>query len=147
MAQTPIHPGEHLAEELEALGISAAAFARQLDVPTNRITGILNGQRSITGDTALRLAHFFGTSAAFWLNLQSLYDLRLADLEAVYPPTRASLAAQQKCPHNISADAISAAINHIPSPPTRTTKIAPYVLGEESTRSFIGGRDPPRLVF
>jgi addiction module HigA family antidote len=79
MAQPPIHPGEHLAEELEALGISAAAFARQLDVPTNRITGILNGQRSITGDTALRLAHFFGTSAAFWLNLQSLYDLRLAE--------------------------------------------------------------------
>ena len=82
MAQTPIHPGEHLAEELEALGISAAAFARQLSVPTNRITAIVNGQRSITGDTALRLAHFFGTSAAFWLNLQSLYDLRLAEQKA-----------------------------------------------------------------
>jgi antitoxin HigA-1 len=59
--------------------MSAAAFARQLHVPTNRITGILNGQRSVTGDTALRLAHFFGTSAAFWLNLQSLYDLRVAE--------------------------------------------------------------------
>ena len=82
MPQTPIHPGEHLAEELEALGMSAAAFARQLRVPTNRITGILNGQRSVTGDTALRLAHFFCTSAAFWLNLQSLYDLRLAEQKA-----------------------------------------------------------------
>ena len=74
-----IHPGEHLAEELEALEMSAAELARQLKVPTNRITEILNGQRSITGDTALRLAHFFGTSAQFWLNLQSLYELRLAE--------------------------------------------------------------------
>jgi addiction module HigA family antidote len=82
MPQTPIHPGEHLAEELAALEMSAAAFARQLHVPTNRITGILNGRRSITGDTALRMAHFFGTSAAFWLNLQTLYDLRLAERKA-----------------------------------------------------------------
>jgi addiction module HigA family antidote len=74
-----IHPGEHLAEDLEALEMSAAELARQLKVPTNRITEILNGQRSITGDTALRLAHFFGTSAQFWLNLQSLYELRLAE--------------------------------------------------------------------
>jgi addiction module HigA family antidote len=59
--------------------MSAAELARKLDVPTNRITGILNGQRTITGDTALRLAHFFGTSAEFWLNLQSLYDLRVAE--------------------------------------------------------------------
>jgi addiction module HigA family antidote len=79
MAITAIHPGEHLAEELEALGMSAAELARQLKVPTNRVTGILNGQRAVTGDTALRLGHFFGTSAEFWLNLQSLYDLRLAE--------------------------------------------------------------------
>jgi len=78
MALTPIHPGEHLAEELEALDMSAAELARKIDVPTNRVTQILNGTRAITGDTALRLAHFFGTSAQFWLNLQSLYDLRLA---------------------------------------------------------------------
>ena len=79
MAVPAIHPGEHLAEELNALGMSAAALARRLKVPTNRITGILNCQRAITGDTALRLAHFFGTSAEFWLNLQKLYELRLAE--------------------------------------------------------------------
>ncbi len=78
MAVTVIHPGEHLAEELRELGMSAAELARQLDVPTNRITEILNGRRAITGDTALRLAHFFGTTAEFWLNLQSLYNIRLA---------------------------------------------------------------------
>ena len=79
---TAIHPGEHLAEELKELGMSAAELGRKLDVPTNRITGILNGQRAITGDTALRLAHFFGTSAEFWLNLQSLYELRIAQKKA-----------------------------------------------------------------
>ena len=79
MARIAIHPGEHLAEELVALSMSAAELARQLKVPTNRVTEILNGQRAITGDTALRLAHFFGTSAEFWLNLQSLHELRLAE--------------------------------------------------------------------
>jgi len=82
VAQTAIHPGEHLAEELETLDMSAAELARKIDVPTNRVTQILNGTRAITGDTALRLAHFFGTSAQFWLNLQSLYDLRLAQQKA-----------------------------------------------------------------
>src|SRR5881275_2478428 len=79
MASRAIHPGEHLAEELDALDMSAAELARRLRVPTNRVTSILNGQRAITGDTALRLAHFFGTSAEFWLNLQNLYELRLAE--------------------------------------------------------------------
>jgi addiction module HigA family antidote len=79
MARTPIHPGEHLAEELNELGMSAAELARRLGVPTNRVTSILNGRRAITGDTALRLAHFFETSAEFWLNLQNLYELRLAE--------------------------------------------------------------------
>jgi len=78
MPPAAIHPGEHLAEELDALDMSAAALARKLRVPTNRVTQILKGTRSITGDTALRLAHFFGTSAQFWLNLQSLYEIRLA---------------------------------------------------------------------
>jgi addiction module HigA family antidote len=79
MPAIAIHPGEHLAEELNELGMSASELARKLGVPTNRITAILNGQRSISADTALRLAHFFGTSANFWLNLQVLYDLRIAE--------------------------------------------------------------------
>ncbi len=70
MARAPIHPGEHLAEELRELSLSAAEFARRIDVPVNRITGILNGQRGITADTALRLGHWFGMSAQFWMNLQ-----------------------------------------------------------------------------
>jgi len=77
-----IHPGEQLAEELQELRMSAAEFARRLRVPTNRITQILHGRRAITGDTALRLAHFFGTSAEFWLNLQSRYEIRLAEQKA-----------------------------------------------------------------
>jgi antitoxin HigA-1 len=81
MARTPIHPGEHLAEELKELSISAAELARQIDVPVNRITGIINGQRGVTADTALRLGHWFGTSPEFWVNLQSLYALRLARRE------------------------------------------------------------------
>ena len=79
MGRSAIHPGEHLAEQLEELGMSAAELARQLKVPTNRITEILKGQRSVTGDTALRLGHFFGTSPEFWMNLQKLYELRLAE--------------------------------------------------------------------
>jgi len=78
MGKIAIHPGEHLAEELSELAISASELARKLDVPTNRITSIVNGQRSITRDTALPLAYFFGMSAEFWLNLQTFYDLRKA---------------------------------------------------------------------
>lgn len=78
MPLPPIHPGEHLAEELSALGLSAAALARHLKVPTNRVTQILNGRRAISGDTAIRLAHFFGTSAQFWMNLQTLYEVKCA---------------------------------------------------------------------
>src|ERR1700694_6053474 len=81
MARTPIHPGKHLAEELKELGISAAELARQIDVPVNRVTGIINGQRGVTADTALRLGHWFGTSPEYWLNLQKLYELRLARAE------------------------------------------------------------------
>lgn len=74
-----IHPGEHLAEELKELNMSSAEFARKIRVPTNRVTQIIKGQRSVSGDTALRLAHFFGTSPQFWLNLQGLYEIRLAE--------------------------------------------------------------------
>ena len=74
----PIHPGEILREELAEIGISANAFAAAIRVPANRVTGILNGTRSITADSALRLAKYFGTTAEFWLNLQSAYDLKIA---------------------------------------------------------------------
>ena len=79
MPRTPIHPGEHLAEELRELGMSAAELSRHIGVPVNRITGIIHGQRGITADTALRLGHWFGTSPQFWMNLQQNYELRLAE--------------------------------------------------------------------
>ena len=78
----PVHPGEILADELDELGLSANAFASALGVPTNRITAILNGQRGVTADTALRLARYFGTGAQFWLNLQTTYELRRATLDS-----------------------------------------------------------------
>jgi len=82
MKLPPIHPGEILAEDLAELGLSANAFARALDVPPNRVTQILRGERAITADTALRLARYFGTSAKFWLNLQLSYDLAVAERDA-----------------------------------------------------------------
>ena len=69
------------AEELRDLGVTAAELSRQIDVPVNRITGIMHGQRGITADTALRLGHWFGTTPQFWMNLQQLYELRLAEDE------------------------------------------------------------------
>ena len=78
----PVHPGEILAEELEELGMSANAMAKDLGVPTNRITAILKGQRSVTADTALRLSHYLGTTPQFWLNLQKTFELRTAEIES-----------------------------------------------------------------
>lgn len=77
----PVHPGEVLAEELQELSMSANALAKALAVPTNRITAILNGQRGITADTALRLSRYFGTTPQLWLNLQQAYELRVAEIE------------------------------------------------------------------
>jgi addiction module HigA family antidote len=82
MARPAIHPGEILAEELDELGVSAAEFGRQLHVPTNRITQILNGKRAISADSALRLGQWFGTGPELWLNLQRSYDLRVAEAAA-----------------------------------------------------------------
>jgi antitoxin HigA-1 len=82
MPRPAIHPGEILAEELEELSMTPTELARQLRVPANRITQIVQGKRSITGDTALRLGHWFGTSAQFWLNLQTSHDIRLAERQA-----------------------------------------------------------------
>ena len=82
MARPAIHPGEILAEELADLHVTPTELARQLKVPANRITQIIQGKRSISGDTALRLGHWFGISGQFWLNLQSAYEIRVAAEEA-----------------------------------------------------------------
>jgi antitoxin HigA-1 len=78
MARTPIHPGEILADELEEMELSAKQLADVLEVPPNRLYQLLAGKRSMTADTALRLARYFGMSADFWMNLQSAYELDLA---------------------------------------------------------------------
>jgi len=79
MARPPIHPGEILADELQEIGVTPTELARQINVPANRVTQIIHGRRGITGDTALRLGHWFGNSAQFWLNLQSAYEIRVAE--------------------------------------------------------------------
>ena len=78
MPREPIHPGEFLADELQELGMSAAALARVIRVPANRISRIVAGKRTITADTAMRLGRYFGTTALFWINLQSRHDLEIA---------------------------------------------------------------------
>lgn len=91
MPREPIHPGEHLADELRELGISARELARELKVPVTRVTEILRGRRGITGDTALRLGRYFQVSPDFWMNLQKLYEIDLArrqigeDLASIMP--------------------------------------------------------------
>ena len=96
MFMRAVHPGEILRDELEELGITPTEFARQIAVPPNRIARIVAGKRSITGDTALRLGHWFGAEPQFWLNLQSQYDLAQAHKAAGAGihrlPTRAAMA-------------------------------------------------------
>jgi addiction module HigA family antidote len=79
MPRPAIHPGEILADELSELGVTPTELARQINVPANRITQIIQGKRGITGDTALRLGHWFQTSPQFWLNLQAAYDIRVVE--------------------------------------------------------------------
>ncbi len=79
MPRPAIHPGEILADELAELGITPTELSRKLKVPANRLTQIIHGRRGISGDTALRLGHWFKTSAQFWLNLQAAYDIRIAE--------------------------------------------------------------------
>jgi addiction module HigA family antidote len=104
MPRPAIHPGEILADELTELGVRATELSRQINVPPNRVSQIIHGRRAITGDTALRLGHWFGTSAQFWLNLQSAYDIRVAGEKAgqeiAQLPTRPAgpVAAQPKQP-------------------------------------------------
>ena len=78
----PVHPGELLRDELDELGLSANALAKALGVPVNRITMILNGQRGVSADTALRLARYFGTTPQLWINLQKSWELRRAEIES-----------------------------------------------------------------
>ena len=98
MTRPPIHPGEILADELSELGVTPTELSRQIAVPANRITQIIKGQRSITGDTALRLGHWFRMNPQFWLNLQSAHDIRRAENEAGEEirrlPTRPETAAE-----------------------------------------------------
>ncbi len=82
MTRPAIHPGEILADELAEAEVTPTALARAIGVPPNRVTEIIHGRRGITGDTALRLGHWFGTSPQFWLNLQGAYDLRVASERA-----------------------------------------------------------------
>jgi addiction module HigA family antidote len=82
MSRPAIHPGEILADELAEIGVTPTELARQIKVPANRLSQIIQGKRAITGDTALRLGHWFGNSAAFWINLQTAHDLRLAEAAA-----------------------------------------------------------------
>jgi addiction module HigA family antidote len=97
MNRPAVHLGEVLADELEEIGISPTELPRQLAVPANRVSQIIQGKRAITGDTALRLGHWFGMSPQFWLNLQSAYDMRVAEktsgAEIKKLPTRAKSAA------------------------------------------------------
>ena len=79
MLKRAVHPGEILKDELEERGVSPASFARQIDVPANRISQIIAGKRAVTGDSALRFGHWFGMDPQFWLNLQAQYELAVAE--------------------------------------------------------------------
>ena len=97
MFKRAVHPGLILKDELDELGVTPTEFARQIDVPPNRVSQIIAGKRAVTGDTALRFGHWFGTEPQFWLNLQSQFDLAIADRETGTAirrlPTRANLSA------------------------------------------------------
>jgi addiction module HigA family antidote len=96
MFMRAVHPGEILKGELDELGVTPTEFARQIDVPPNRISQIIAGKRAVTGDTALRFGHWFGTDPQFWLNLQGAYDIRIAEQksgrEIAKLPVRATVA-------------------------------------------------------
>ena len=96
MFMRAVHPGEVLKDELNELGVTPTEFARQIDVPPNRISQIIASKRAVTGDTALRFGHWFGTDPQFWFNLQSAYEIRLAEekagREVALLPVRAGVA-------------------------------------------------------
>ena len=100
MFKRVVHPGEILKDELDGLDVTPTEFARQIKVPSNRVGQIIAGKRSVTGDTALRLGHWFGIDPQFWLNLQAQFDLAVADRqtgEAIrHLPTRAGVPPAQQ---------------------------------------------------
>ena len=102
MLKRAVHPGRILQDELAELGITATEFARQIDVPANRISQIINGKRSITGDTALRFGHWFDVEPQFWINLQAYFDLVCAEEKTGDSirrlPTRANLPSRSSLP-------------------------------------------------
>ena len=105
MFRRAVHPGAILMDELEELGVTPTEFARQIEVPPNRVSQIIGAKRAITGDTALRFGHWFGTDPQFWLNLQSQFDLAEADKKTGatirHLPTRASLPPQPEQAHSL----------------------------------------------
>jgi addiction module HigA family antidote len=104
MARPAIHPGTILSQELKALGVSPTELSRQIAVPPNRISQIIQGKRAITGDTALRLAHWFKTKPEFWLNLQNAYDIRVA------------------------GDRVGGEIHQLPTKPGRSAQAGPNII-------------------
>jgi addiction module HigA family antidote len=102
MFKRAVHPGEILKDELEVLGITPTELARQLDVPPGRVSQIIGGKRAITGDTALRLGHWFSTDPQFWLNLQAQFELAIADRQTGnairHLPTKAALPSREAAP-------------------------------------------------
>ena len=82
MLKHAVHPGEILKDELAEIGVTPTELARQIGVPANRVSQVINGKRAVTGDTALRLGHWFGMEPQFWMNLQAQFDLVAADRDA-----------------------------------------------------------------
>ena len=105
MLKRAVHPGQILKDELEEFGVTPTEFARQIDVPPNRVSQIIQGKRSLTGDTALRFGHWFGVDPQFWLNLQSHFDLVRAERETGdairHLPSRANLPSRPALPNAV----------------------------------------------
>ncbi len=105
MPPKPVHPGKVLAEELAAIGVTPTELARQIAVPPNRISQIIRGKRAISGDTALRLAHWFKTTPEFWMNLQAAHDVGTAKStsgqEIAQLPTRPNAGSNPHAPLRI----------------------------------------------
>ena len=105
MFKRAVHPGGILKDELAGLGVSPTEFARQIAVPPNRISQIIAAKRAITGDTALRFGHWFGTEPQFWINLQAQFDLAVADRQTGqairHLPTKASLPVRHEQPRSV----------------------------------------------